>query len=176
MGGYVLFEMLKSAPALHQRRRPRLDTAGPGQRGRPEEPPEDDRAGRRARASRRSRRRWCRSCWARRRSAIGRIWPSSVRNLIVGNPPERVKAFIVAMMERADSTPLLAKIEVPALVMHGAEDALIPPAEAEGMHRAHQTLAARADTVFGPSPKSRTGSAFRYDTLELSGTVTEAKL
>jgi len=39
------------------------------------------------------------------------------------------------MMERADSTPLLANVEVPALVVHGAEDALIPPAEAEGMHR-----------------------------------------
>ena len=40
------------------------------------------------------------------------------------------------MMERGDSTPLLAKIDVPALVVHGAEDALIPPSEAEGMHRA----------------------------------------
>ena len=54
-----------------------------------------------------------------------------LRSLILGNPPERVKAFIVAMMERADSTPLLENVEVPALVMHGAEDALIPPAEAE---------------------------------------------
>jgi 3-oxoadipate enol-lactonase len=58
-----------------------------------------------------------------------------LRSLILGNPAERVRAFIVAMMERADSTPLLANVEVPALVMHGAEDALIPPAEAEGMHR-----------------------------------------
>ena len=40
------------------------------------------------------------------------------------------------MMERKDSTPLLEKIDVPALVIHGAEDALIPPTEAEGMHRA----------------------------------------
>jgi 3-oxoadipate enol-lactonase len=61
--------------------------------------------------------------------------PKQVRNFVVGNSPERVKAFIVAMMQRADSTPLLANIEVPALVVHGAEDALIPPAEAEEMHR-----------------------------------------
>ena len=80
------------------------------------------------------------------------------------------------MMERADSTPLLANIEVPALVMHGAEDALIPPAEAEGMHRAHQTLAARADTVFGPSSESGTARVVRYDTLELSGTIMKATL
>jgi pimeloyl-ACP methyl ester carboxylesterase len=38
------------------------------------------------------------------------------------------------MMERADSTPVLAKIDVPTLVVHGAEDALISPSEAEGMH------------------------------------------
>jgi pimeloyl-ACP methyl ester carboxylesterase len=40
------------------------------------------------------------------------------------------------MMEREDSTPLLSHIEVPTLIVHGAEDALIPIAEAESMHRA----------------------------------------
>ena len=59
-----------------------------------------------------------------------------VRTLIMENTPERVKAAVTAMMERKDSTPLLEKIDVPALVIHGAEDALIPPTEAEGMHRA----------------------------------------
>ena len=59
-----------------------------------------------------------------------------VRSLVVENPPERVKGWIGAMMERADSTPLVAKIDVPALVVHGGEDSLIPPSEAEGMHRA----------------------------------------
>ena len=62
--------------------------------------------------------------------------PKQLRNLILENPPERVKGWIGAMMERGDSTPLLAKIDVPALVVHGAEDVLIPPGEAEGMHRA----------------------------------------
>jgi 3-oxoadipate enol-lactonase len=59
-----------------------------------------------------------------------------VRNLIVANTPDTVKAAVCAMMARPDSTPLLANIEVPALVVHGAEDVLIPPSEAEGMHRA----------------------------------------
>lgn len=59
-----------------------------------------------------------------------------VGNLIVTNTKDRTKAHITAMMERGDSTPLLAKIDMPALVVHGAEDALIPPSEAEGMHRA----------------------------------------
>ena len=58
------------------------------------------------------------------------------RNLIVGNTAGGIKAAIGAMMERRDSTPLLARITVPALIVAGAEDALIPPAEAEGMHRA----------------------------------------
>jgi pimeloyl-ACP methyl ester carboxylesterase len=58
-----------------------------------------------------------------------------VRNLILENPPARIKAAVTAMMERKDSTPLLAKIDVPALIVHGAEDVLIPPAEAEGMLR-----------------------------------------
>ena len=39
------------------------------------------------------------------------------------------------MMARHDSTPILAKIDVPALVVHGAEDTLIPSTEAEAMHR-----------------------------------------
>jgi 3-oxoadipate enol-lactonase len=59
-----------------------------------------------------------------------------VRNLILQNTPGRITAAVTAMMERKDSTPLLAKIDVPALVIHGAEDSLIPPTEAEAMHRA----------------------------------------
>lgn len=61
---------------------------------------------------------------------------NQVKKLIMTNPPERVIAAVTAMMERSDSTPVLAKIDVPALIIHGAEDALIPPSEAEGMHRA----------------------------------------
>jgi 3-oxoadipate enol-lactonase len=40
------------------------------------------------------------------------------------------------MMDRADSTPLLAQITVPTLIVAGAEDTLIPPAEADAMHKA----------------------------------------
>jgi 3-oxoadipate enol-lactonase len=59
-----------------------------------------------------------------------------VHNLIVGNPREGIKTAVNAMMERADSTSLLAKIDVPALIVHGTEDTLIPPSEAEGMQKA----------------------------------------
>ena len=59
-----------------------------------------------------------------------------VRNLIVENTREGVKMAVSAMMERADSTPLLHTIDVPTLVVHGVEDTLIPPGEAERMHKA----------------------------------------
>jgi len=38
-----------------------------------------------------------------------------------------------AMMTRQDSTPLLASLDVPALVIVGEDDTLTPPAEAEAM-------------------------------------------
>jgi 3-oxoadipate enol-lactonase len=62
-----------------------------------------------------------------------------IRGLIVANTQDRVKAAVAAMMARHDSTPILAKIDVPALVVHGAEDTLIPPTEAEAMHRGIKT-------------------------------------
>ena len=134
MGGYVLFEILKSAPAY-------LSAVGlvstrPG--------PDSEEA-------RKNRQKMIALVDAEGVEAIAAQMvpkllgvttqrdrpdlPKQLRNFVVGNSPERVKAFIVAMMQRADSTPLLANIEVPALVVHGAEDALIPPTEAEDMHR-----------------------------------------
>lgn len=59
-----------------------------------------------------------------------------VRNLIVSNRNDGIATAVRAMMGRNDSTPLLNKIAVPTLVVAGAEDALIPPAAAEEMHRA----------------------------------------
>ena len=42
-----------------------------------------------------------------------------VRNLIVPNRPQGIKAAIKAMMERSDSTPLLSRIKVPTLDRRG---------------------------------------------------------
>jgi pimeloyl-ACP methyl ester carboxylesterase len=46
---------------------------------------------------------------------------------------EGVIGALTAMRDRPDSTPLLKEIKVPALVVHGKEDAVIPPSEAEAM-------------------------------------------
>lgn len=58
-----------------------------------------------------------------------------VRNLVLANGAAGVKAAVRAMMQRADFTSFLSSIDVPALIVHGGEDTLIPPAEAEAMHR-----------------------------------------
>lgn len=59
-----------------------------------------------------------------------------VRELVVGNPREGIKTAVQAMMDRRDSTPLLGRIDAPGLIVHGMEDTLIPPREAEEMHKA----------------------------------------
>lgn len=43
---------------------------------------------------------------------------------------------LMAMKGRPDSTPTLATIDVPTLIIHGADDQLIPLAEAQAMHKA----------------------------------------
>lgn len=47
-----------------------------------------------------------------------------------------VLGALAAMKNRPDSTPTLAQIDVPTLIIHGAEDQLIPLAEAQAMHQA----------------------------------------
>jgi pimeloyl-ACP methyl ester carboxylesterase len=55
---------------------------------------------------------------------------------------------LAALRDRPDATPTLAEITVPTLVIHGADDLLIPPAEAEktrsGITGARLTLLAGA--------------------------------
>jgi pimeloyl-ACP methyl ester carboxylesterase len=60
----------------------------------------------------------------------------TVRHGIEQNTPEGLDGAIHAMMERPDSTPDLARIKVPVLVIVGEEDALTPPADSERIQRA----------------------------------------
>jgi pimeloyl-ACP methyl ester carboxylesterase len=50
-----------------------------------------------------------------------------LRSMIEGTRYETMVASILGMKERADRSALLPRIEVPALVIGGAEDAVIPP-------------------------------------------------
>lgn len=56
-----------------------------------------------------------------------------VRGLVAGGTPAGVAAAQRGMARRSDSTPTLATITCPTLVVVGEEDTLTPPAEAERM-------------------------------------------
>lgn len=56
-----------------------------------------------------------------------------IRAIIETNDPQGIAAALRAMAARPDSTPLLATITVPTLVIVGAEDSLTPPTDARAM-------------------------------------------
>ncbi len=58
-----------------------------------------------------------------------------LRAMMTRAPVDGVVGALEAMMNRQDSTDLLADIDVPTLVLVGDEDVLTPRAEAELMHR-----------------------------------------
>ncbi len=56
---------------------------------------------------------------------------AEVRGFMAASKPEGVIGALLGMAERPDSTGLLARLAVPTLVITGADDRLIPPAESE---------------------------------------------
>ena len=83
-----------------------------------------------------------------------------VRNLIVANKADGVMSAIKTMMERPDSTPVLGTIGVPTLIVAGAEDTLIPPAEADAMHGAIPTSRREIVASAGHLPNLEQPDAF----------------
>jgi pimeloyl-ACP methyl ester carboxylesterase len=59
-----------------------------------------------------------------------------VHAMITRAPVEGIIGALTAMRDRPDSTPTLATIDVPTLILVGEEDVLTPPAEAQAMHAA----------------------------------------
>jgi 3-oxoadipate enol-lactonase len=59
-----------------------------------------------------------------------------VRSLALSNSADSIAGAIRALMTRPDSTPLLATIHCPTLILVGDQDVLTPPALSEQMHRA----------------------------------------
>jgi pimeloyl-ACP methyl ester carboxylesterase len=60
----------------------------------------------------------------------------AVTKLITLNGSDGLAGGMRAMRDRPDSTPILKHIGCPTLIIHGAEDAIIPVIEAEAMHLA----------------------------------------
>lgn len=58
-----------------------------------------------------------------------------VRSFILANPVETIAGAITAMMNRPDSSGLLATVRCPTLVLVGEHDALTPPAVATGLQQ-----------------------------------------
>jgi pimeloyl-ACP methyl ester carboxylesterase len=56
---------------------------------------------------------------------------AAVRALMEPSKPEGVIGALLGMAERPDSTPKLGQIKVPTLVITGADDTVIPPAESD---------------------------------------------
>lgn len=59
---------------------------------------------------------------------------NTVHQMISAAPVDGIVGALQAMMDRANSTPTLATINVPTLVVAGDEDAIIPIEEARAMH------------------------------------------
>lgn len=66
----------------------------------------------------------------RRPEVVERVW-----TMMAEADPQGVAAALEGLAERPDSTPTLATVRVPALVIVGAEDELTPPSDAEAMRR-----------------------------------------
>ncbi len=58
---------------------------------------------------------------------------AEAKDLMLTASPEGIIAALGAMRDRPDSTAFLSKIDVPTLIVHGKQDQLIPPSEAEAM-------------------------------------------
>ncbi len=56
-----------------------------------------------------------------------------VHDIMFHTSPEGMIGALHAMKNRQDSTPMLADIDVPTLIIHGADDQLIPVSEAQAM-------------------------------------------
>ena len=59
-----------------------------------------------------------------------------VRTMMASTPVEGIVGALTALRDRPDSTETLSTLRLPALILAGANDELIPPAEAESMHQA----------------------------------------
>jgi pimeloyl-ACP methyl ester carboxylesterase len=58
---------------------------------------------------------------------------ADVLALMSRTSPSGMIGALMAMKERADSTPTLGRIDIPTLVIHGADDSIVPLAEANEM-------------------------------------------
>ena len=98
----------------------------------------------------------------------------AVHRMLTMAPVEGVVGALEAMMDRPDSTPTLATIDVPTLIVVGAEDVLTPPKEARAMHE--RIAGSRLEILAGAGHVSNVErpAAFNHVASEFLGVLTYA--
>jgi pimeloyl-ACP methyl ester carboxylesterase len=83
-----------------------------------------------------------------------------VRRIMTANSLEGILGDLVALKERPDSTPTLAEIHIPTLLLPGAEDQIIPSQEAQAMHTAIRDSILEVIPAAGHLPNLENPEAF----------------
>jgi 3-oxoadipate enol-lactonase len=87
---------------------------------------------------------------------------NNVHRMIASSPVDGVIGALEALMNRPDSTPTLATIDVPALIITGDEDAIIPVSESEAMHAAIRNSTLEVITGAGHLTNLERPAAFNH--------------
>ena len=95
-----------------------------------------------------------------------------VRRLIESNSPDGIAAAIEGLRDRPESLPTLQSVAVPAMVITGEEDAIIPVSESEAMAGA----IARSQLVILPAAGHLSSLEVPDDFSEALGTFLQANL
>ncbi len=98
----------------------------------------------------------------------------AVHRMLTMAPVEGVVGALEAMIDRPDSTPTLATIDVPTLIIVGEEDVLTPPPEARAMHA--RIPGSRLEILEGAGHVSNVerSAAFNHVASEFLGVLTYA--
>ncbi len=98
----------------------------------------------------------------------------AVHRMMTMAPVNGVIGALEAMIARPDSTPTLATIDVPTLIIVGDEDILTPPKEAQAMHE--QIPGSRLEILAGAGHVSNVErpAAFNHVASEFLGVLTYA--
>lgn len=90
---------------------------------------------------------------------------ASVRQMMAGLPVEAIEGDLVGMRERPDSAQTLAEVAVPVLILHGADDQIIPAKaarqEQESLHTAQIEIIPGAGHLLNLEQPERFNDAVR---------------
>ena len=87
---------------------------------------------------------------------------NTVHRMIASSPVDGVIGALQALMDRPDSTPTMATIDVPTLIVTGDEDAIIPVSESESMHAAIRNSTLEVITGAGHLTNLERPAAFNH--------------